>query len=95
LSNGKRDDISLFRWRFNEETGKYEPEPIRITPEEFWQRQTSYQNTELFYWNEVHHYYDDIVLDAIDMCVDDMQYYPEARQIINYIKNNLGEDNED
>ena len=95
MSNGKQNDISLFRWRFNEETGKYEPEPIRITPEEFWQRQSRYQDTELYYWNEIHDYYDEIVLDAIDLCVDDMQYYPEARQIINYIKNNLGEDNED
>jgi len=70
----------------------------KITPDEFWTNHVQYKNSayeQWRNWQEEYIYYDDTILDAIDMVVDDMNSYPEARMIINYIRNNLGAKDED
>jgi len=96
LSNGKKD-LSIFQWKKNPDTGEYEAVPLNITPDDFWDRWVTYKDSPFEQWRkweEEYTYYNEDVLDAIDMLVDDMDSYPDARMIINYVRNNLGEDDE-
>ena len=96
LSNGKKD-LSIFQWKLNPNTGEYEAVPLNITPDDFWDRWVTYKDSPFEkwrQWEEEYTYYNEDVLDAIDMLVDDMDSYPDARMIINYIRNNIGEDDE-
>lgn len=97
LSNGKKD-ISIFQWKMNPETGEYEAVPLNISPEDFWERWVRYEDhpfEQWRKWEEEYTFYNEDVLDAIDMMVDEMDSYPDARMIINYVRNNLGANDED
>ena len=81
LSNGKKKDISLFQWRLNKETGKYEQVPVefhqRITPRQFW---------DSYAWKHIRTHYDEDVMWAVEELLDEMPVYPEARMIMNRIR---------
>ena len=91
MSNGKKSP--LFKFKQNPLTGEWEAVPLNISPDEFWDRYVDY--TELPFaqwqkWEQEYTYYNEDVLDAIDMVVDEMYSYPEANSIINQIKRNIG-----
>jgi hypothetical protein len=96
LSNGKRD-LSIFQWKLNPDTGEYEAVPLNITPEEFrdrWVKYDDYPFEQWREWEKLYTYYNEDVLDAIDMVVDDMDSFPEANSIIKQIKRNIGGNDE-
>jgi len=97
LSNGKKD-LSIFQWKMNPVTGEYEAVPLNISPEDFWERWVRYEDypfEQWRKWEEEYTFYNEDVLDAIDMMIDEMDSYPDARMIINYVRNNLGANDED
>ena len=92
MSNGKKD-LSIFQWKMNPDTGEYEAVPLNITPDDFWNRWVTYKDSPFEQWRkweEEYTYYNEDVLDAIDMVVDEMPNYPEANSIISQIKRNIG-----
>ena len=96
MSSGKRD-LSIFQWKKNPETGEYEAVPLNISADDFWERWVKYEDSPFEkwrQWEQDYTYYNEDVLDAIDMLVDDMDSYPDARMIINYVRNNIGGDDE-
>jgi hypothetical protein len=99
LSNGKKD-LSIFQWKFNPDTGEYERHEvplIYIKPDDFWDRWVKYEDYPFEQWREwekLYTYYNEDVLDAIDMVVDDMDSFPEATTIIKQIKRNIGGNDE-
>lgn len=92
MSSGKKD-LSIFTWKFNKETGQYEVVPVEyINPDQFWTRHVKYEKSPFDKWRQWENdwtWYCEDVLDTIDVLVNDMESYPDARKIINYIRTNL------
>jgi hypothetical protein len=67
----------------------------KISPDQFWSEYVDYQYFPSNKSQTTNTHYNEDILDAIDMIVDEMDDYPEANSIIKNIQNNLGGDNED
>jgi len=86
---------NLFQWKWNPESGEYDIVPLRISPEEFWNRYVNYNDEEEHkFWTEIHTPYDWLMLDAVDEVIDEMDRYPDAERIVNLINRNIGDDRE-